>query len=197
LLTAVSAFWWLSAAAVLEQICGRYGCDLLLRLEAKTLGVWSTHTTFSHQAGEFRLIPSADSLNGSALCTQRAYSDGVGCFSDALFLDHSGAGLVQRRTYWDGSIIVAQTTREYAFGYCSPADAVGTPTKQRRNLVTGSPADAAAAVRALGRDGEGRRPRGCRVTSAGAHEVGSGLYPIVTTLQYSSTTLYQFYHHIR
>ena len=63
-------FWWLSAAPVLEQICGRYGCDLLLRLEAKTLGVWGTPTSFSHQAGEFRLIPSADSLNGSALCTQ-------------------------------------------------------------------------------------------------------------------------------
>lgn len=104
---------------------GRYGRDVQLRMQAKTIGIWRTIQTYSLNAAEFCLVPSAQSLCGEALCLQRQVdgSSGTVCVEDVLTLESTvrdGAGknhpgITQRRRYCSGPYCIAETVRTYRF----------------------------------------------------------------------------------
>ena len=158
---------------MMDTPCGKYGVDLVIRQEAKTLGVWKTHTSFSFKNNEISLMPSLDSPHGRVLTLQRQYTEHTGSFSEQL--RYSDGGIIQTRTFWDNLTCVADIERQYSYSFCSVADAHGTPTKQRRNLVTG---EAAASPFAQSDGSEQLQGQGSStsVTFEGAHEAQGHTY---------------------
>jgi hypothetical protein len=61
---------------VLVDSFSRYGYDLVLKLEAKTMGVWGKAISFSLNSGEFTLVPNIWSRTGDALCLHRTVEGG-------------------------------------------------------------------------------------------------------------------------
>jgi len=78
---------------VLVDSFSRYGYDLVLKLEAKTLGVWGKAISFSLNSGEFTLVPNIWSRTGDALCLQRTVEGGSGIVGveDLLMATLNGA----------------------------------------------------------------------------------------------------------
>ena len=108
---------------VLVDLVGRFGRDLHLRTEAKTFGIWQIIQTYSLNAGEMSLVPSALSATGDALCLQRNVegTSGTVGVEDMLTIEASSSsglelgGICQRRRYCTGPYCIAETTRIFRF----------------------------------------------------------------------------------
>ena len=119
------------------EVVGRYGRDLQLRMQAKTIGIWRTIQTYSLNAAEFCLVPSAVSITGEALCLQRQVDGTSGAVGVEDTLTVEGAtsaggygGITQRRRYCSGPYCIAETTRTYRFTERYDAAAASAPTDQ-------------------------------------------------------------------
>jgi hypothetical protein len=105
---------------VLVERVSQYGCDLQLRQEARTLGIWGgTALTFSLNASELTLVPCVESHTGNALCLHHVVDGGAAsgpvALEDVLTVAQDGGGLRVRRRYCSGSHTIAETCRHYRY----------------------------------------------------------------------------------